>query len=81
MNRFSSGRSAGSRPLASPLGESLESKCLAALARVDEIMLAGISQGRLRVTRNPLRQMTDAMREHENGRRVTRRGAKVSRAR
>ncbi|HUT89569.1 MAG TPA: MarR family winged helix-turn-helix transcriptional regulator [Thermoguttaceae bacterium] len=52
------------------LGRSLELKCRGALARVDEIMLAGISQSRLRVTRNALRQMTDAMREHETLRRV-----------
>ena len=48
------------------LGKSLESKCQAALARVDEIMLAGLSENQLRVTQNALKKMTDAMREHES---------------
>lgn len=69
---LSDGRSV--RVRLTPLGESLESKCQAALARVDEIMLAGISESRLRTTRNALRQMTDAMREYE----TLRRGKKKS---
>lgn len=52
-----------------PLGKSLEPKCRAALARVDEIMLAGLSESRLRTTRDALRKMTDGMREHETLRR------------
>jgi DNA-binding MarR family transcriptional regulator len=70
---LSDGRSV--RVRLTPLGRSLESKCQGALARVDEIMLSGISESRLRTTRNALTQMTDAMREHENGRRVARRKA------
>jgi len=52
-----------------PLGRSLEPRCRAALARVDQIMLAGTSKEQLRSTRLTLQHMTDAMREHEARRR------------
>lgn len=52
-----------------PLGKSLEPRCRAALAKVDQIMLAGTPASRLRTTRQALKQMTDSMRKHEIRRR------------